>query len=183
MVVKPEWDYIGQIDTTYEKVSPSPIGNVMYIHRKMKNVYESEKNRLSGIFSTSTGQGRINSKGDTIVPPIYLVAGNLSDRMYVVQDKSGKWGAYNDKGKLVIEPKFDEMYHFYEGLSNFKLNGKWGYVDKQGKIAIEPTFEYASHFTNGLAYAEINGKSGFINKKGVFVIAPTFDTNRGSRFQ
>ena len=136
-----------------------------------------------GSFTTSTGQGRMNEKGDTIVPPIYKVTGNLSDHMYIVQDKSGKWGAYNDKGALKVQCKFDNIWHFYEGLANFKLNDKWGYVDKQGKIVIEPTFEYASQFANGLAYAEINGKAGFINKKGVFVIAPTFDTKADSRFQ
>ncbi len=150
----------------------------------------SEKHRLwvpresyPGSFTTSTGQGRKNRKGDTIVPPIYKVTGNLIGNMYIVQDKSGKWGAYNNKGKLVVQPKFDEMWHFYEGLSNFKLNGKWGFLDKKGNIVIEPQFEYASQFTNGLAYAEINGKSGFINKKGTFVIEPKFEINKGSRFE
>jgi len=75
------------------------------------------------------------------------------------------------------------MWHFYEGLSNFKINGKWGFVDKKGNIVIEPKFEYASQFTNGLAYAEINEKSGFINKNGTFVIEPKFEINKGSRFE
>ncbi len=141
------------------------------------------RNSYPGSFTTSTGQGRMNEKGDTIVPPIYKVTGNLIGNMYIVQDKSGKWGAYNSKGKLVVQTKFDEMWHFYEGLSNFKLNGKWGFVDKKGNIVIEPQFEYASQFTNGLAYAEINGKSGFINKKGTFVIEPKFEINKGSRFE
>jgi hypothetical protein len=136
-----------------------------------------------GSFTTPTGQGRKNEKGDTIVPPIYKVTGNLSDHMYIVQDNNNKWGAYNDKGILIIECKFDEIWHFNEGLANFKLNGKWGFVDKKGKIIIEPTFEYASQFTNGLAYAEIKEKSGFINKKGIFVIAPGFEINKGSRFE
>jgi len=166
-------------------------GDEFLIDKKGKTFDEvSEKHRLwvpresyPGSFTTSTGQGRKNSKGDTIVPPIYKVTGNLSDNMYIVQDKSGKWGAYNDKGKLVLQPKFDEMWHFYEGLSNFKINDKWGFVDKKGNIVIEPKFEYASQFTNGLAYAEINGKSGFINKKGTFVIEPKFEINKGSRFE
>ncbi|MCB0776638.1 MAG: WG repeat-containing protein, partial [Chitinophagaceae bacterium] len=39
-------------------------------------------NKYPGSFTTSTGQGRLNSKGDTIVPPIFKVTGNLSDHMY-----------------------------------------------------------------------------------------------------
>ncbi len=139
-------------------------------------------NTYPGSFRTQTGQGRINSRGDTIVPPIYDVTGNLSDHMYIVQLK-GKWGAYNDIGKLIVEPKFDEIRHYNEGFANFKLNGKWGYVDKKGRIVIEPTFDYASQFENGLAYVELNGKSGFVNKKGKFVIKPEFEINKDSGFR
>jgi hypothetical protein len=168
-------------------------GDEFLIDKKGKKYDEddvNEKHRLwvprevyPGSFTTSTGQGRINIKGDTIVPPIFKVTGNLSDRMYIVQDKSNKWGAYNDKGQFTVKCKFDEIWHFSEGLANFNLNGKWGFVDKKGQIIIEPIFEYASQFTNGLAYAEINGKSGFINKKGTFVIKPKFEINKGSRFE
>jgi len=131
-----------------------------------------------GSFSTSKGQGRISSKGDTVVPPIYKVTGNLINGMYIVQDKSGKWGAYNDKGKLVIQPKFDAMWHFYEGFSNFRINDKWGFVDRSGKIVIDPKFEFAGEFKNGIAYVEYEGKAGFINKKGEFVIQPSFQPNK-----
>ncbi len=168
-------------------------GDELLIDKKGKTYDEddiSEKHRLwvprevyPNSFTTPTGQGRKNDKGDTIVPPIFKVTGNLSDHMYIVQDKNNKWGAYNEKGLLIVECKFDEIWHFNEGLANFKLNGKWGFVNKKGQIIIEPTFEYASRFTNGLAYAEINGKSGFINKKGVFVIEPQFEIHKGSRFE
>jgi hypothetical protein len=139
-------------------------------------------NTYPGSFTTETGQGRINMKGDTIVPPAYDVTGNLSDHMYIVKSK-GKWGAYNDKGKLIVEPKFDEIRHYNEGLANFKLNKKWGFVDKKGRIIIDPIFDYASQFDNGLAYIELNGKSGFIDKKGKYVIEPKFEINKGSKFQ
>lgn len=169
-------------------------GDELLIDRNGKAYNEddiNEKHRLwiprevyPGSFTTSTGQGRTNSEGDTIVPPIFKVTGNLSDRMYIVQDKNNnKWGAYNYKGQFVVRCKFDEIWHFNEGLANFKLNGKWGFVDKKGQIIIEPIFEYASQFNNGLAYVEINGKSGFINKKGTFMIEPKFEINKGSRFE
>lgn len=150
----------------------------------------SEKHRLwvprnvyPGAFTTTTGQGRVNDKGDTIVPPIYKVTGNLRNHMYIVQDKTNKWGAYTDKGQFTVPCQFDNLWHFHEELANFLLNGKWGFVDKKGRIIIQPIFEYASEFTDGLAYVEINGKSGFINKKGIFIIEPKFEINKDSRFQ
>lgn len=135
------------------------------------------RNSYPGSFTTLTGQGRTNDKGDTIVPPIYRVTGNLSNGMYIVQDKKERWGAYNDRGKLVIEPIFEGIWHFQEGLANFKLYGKWGYVNKSGKVVVAPKFDYAGGFRNGLAYVEINGKSGYINKRGNYVIKPKFEIN------
>jgi hypothetical protein len=141
------------------------------------------RNSYPGSFTTSTGQGRINVKGDTIVPPIYKVTGNLINHMFIVQDKKNKWGAVNEKGVLKVKCKFDEIWHFYEGVANFKLNNKWGFVSTNGQIIIKPTFEYASQFSNGLAYVELNGKAGFINKKGQFIIQPIYEPNRGSSFE
>lgn len=167
-------------------------GETKLINKKGKTFeYDREKykkkrlwglNRYPGSIKTKTGRGRVNSKGDTIIPPIYSATGNLIDKMYIVE-LNGKWGAYNNKGELIIEPKFDDISHFNEGLANFKLNGKWGFVDRKGIIVIEPVFEFADRFTNGLAYVELNGKSGFINNKGDFVIEPQFEINKGSRFE
>jgi len=144
----------------------------------------SEKHRLwvprevyPGSFTTSTGQGRVNSNGDTIVPPIYLVTGNLSNHMYILQDKNKKWGAYDDKGTLKVKPQFDWIWHFHEGLANFSINEKYGYVNRQGKIVIASVFDYAGEFTDGIAYVEQNGKAGFINKKGKWIIKPKFQIN------
>lgn len=135
-----------------------------------------------GSFENSSGKGRINDNGDTIVPPIYKTTGNLSDGMYIVENKNGKWGAYNEKGNLIVNVRFDGIKHYNEGLAPFELNGKWGYVDKKGLVVIKPQFDYANQFKNGLAYVELNGKSGFVNKKGIFIIKPVFEPYRHTGF-
>ena len=135
-----------------------------------------------GSFKTETGQGRVNEMGDTVVPPLFKVTGNLFDGMYIVEGKTGKWGAYNEKGQLVVEVKYDGIGHYSEGLGHFELGNKWGYLDKKGRIAIKPQFDVANPFKNGLAYVEINGKAGFINRKGDFVIRPAFEPYRHTGF-
>ena len=131
----------------------------------------------AGSIQCSTGQGRVNKCGDTIVPPVYEVTGNLSEHRYIVKLKN-KWGVYNDKGKIILQPTFDELWHYHEGYANFKWRGKWGYINKLGEIVIEATFDDASSFINGLAYIELNSKAGYINKRGEFVIQPVFEPNR-----
>ncbi|ECH5021687.1 WG repeat-containing protein, partial [Campylobacter coli] len=51
------------------------------------------------------------------------------------------WGFIDKSGKIVIEPKFDGVGNFSEGLAGVELNGKWGFIDKSGKIVIEPKFD------------------------------------------
>ncbi|EDJ0203504.1 WG repeat-containing protein, partial [Campylobacter coli] len=50
-------------------------------------------------------------------------------------------GFIDKSGKIVIEPIFDDIWDFREGLAGVKLNGKWGFIDKSGKIVIEPIFD------------------------------------------
>lgn len=154
-----------------------------YIEEDYRNKRLWSLNTYPGGFKTENGRGRLNSNGDTIVPPNYLSTGNLSNRMYIVQAKNKKWGAYDSKGNLAIKPQFDKLWHFNEGVANFCLNEKWGFVDKKGKIVIESKFEYASQFNNGLAYVELDRKAGFIDKKGKVIIPIIYEPYRMARFE
>ncbi|EIE7391060.1 WG repeat-containing protein [Campylobacter coli] len=87
----------------------------------------------------------------------------------------GQWSFLDKNGEFAIEPKFDYVWSFGEGLVAVKLNGKWGFIDKSGKIVIESKFDYVWSFWEGLAGVKLNGKWGFIDKNGEFAIKPNFD--------
>jgi hypothetical protein len=101
--------------------------------------------------------GYVNVKGDLIIKPTYLNAGNFNSglapvRLHVEKDGSSddRWGFINKQGELVVEAKFDEVLEFQEGLAAAKLpDGKWGYIDKTGAFAIAPQFERADRFSDG----------------------------------
>ena len=154
-----------------------------YVEEKHNDKKLWSLNTYPGAFKTENGRGRLNVKGDTIIPPNYLSTGNLSDGMHIVQAKNKKWGAYDKKGNLVIEPQFDGLWHFYEGVANFRSKEKYGFVDKNGEIVIDPRFDYASQFSNGLAYVELEGKAGFIDKNGIVVIPIVYEPYRMTRFE
>ena len=56
---------------------------------------------------------------------------------------------------MVIEPQFDEVNVFSEGLAMVDKDGKLGYVDKIGKVVIEPQFDDARNFCESLAMVAI----------------------------
>src|SRR5688500_16741327 len=85
------------------------------------------------------------------------------------------YGFLNRNGQVVIEPKFENAWHFSEGLAQIAQGKKWGFVDKQGTMIIGPQFDAVRYFADGLAAFEVNGKWGFIDKSGRVIINPRFD--------
>lgn len=74
-----------------------------------------------------------------------------------------------------IEPKYERVQNFSEGLAAVYANDRWGYVDKKGNVVIPLQYDYALPFHEGLAAVASNGYWGFINKAGEVAIKPQFE--------
>lgn len=78
---------------------------------------------------------------------------------------SGKWGFKDEKGTIVIEPKYDDIASFSEGLvavnigkqGLFGSGGKWGFIDEAGKRVIDFLYDEVSNygFNEGIAFVAI----------------------------
>jgi hypothetical protein len=94
----------------------------------------------------------------------------------------------------VIEPEYEQMEPFSEGLAKVKRDGKYGFVDKDGRLAIPVQLDGARDFKNGRAQAfeklpqpeerrDRNGKyimtvaalCGFIDRSGELVVPYKFE--------
>lgn len=88
----------------------------------------------------------------------------------------GQWSFLDKNGEIAIEPKFDDIWDFREGLAAVKLNEKWGFIDKSREFVIKPKFDYVWDFNEGLAKVELHGKISFIDKSGEFIAKLKFDS-------
>jgi hypothetical protein len=80
----------------------------------------------------------------------------------------------------VIEPQFDHIQSFSEGLAAFGVGGRrdkkgdivaldgalWGFIDPSGKIAIPPAFDEVEPFNAGVAQFYGNYLHGLIDHQG-----------------
>lgn len=87
-----------------------------------------------------------------------------------------KWGFHTRGGKVLVEPKYENVSPFQEDAAKVKLGGNYGYIDKTGKVLIEPKYAAAGNFSEGLASVQVDGKFGFIDKTGKIVIAAKYET-------
>ncbi|MEG1791456.1 MAG: WG repeat-containing protein [Clostridia bacterium] len=88
--------------------------------------------------------------------------------------KNGKWGFSNGL-RTVIEPKFDEVFNFKEGLACVEVNELFGFINPSGEYVIEPMYDCAMSFSEGFAVIFEHEKCGYINKNNERVIDCKFD--------
>src|SRR5439155_932208 len=109
-----------------------------------------------------------------------------------------KWGYFDRQGKVVVEPKYDDVKKFSEGLAavnlgaksagfprpDIKRGGKWGFIDKTGRLVIPIEFSYVDMkgFSDGLALVSLQDKRAYIDKTGKVVIAPEYKSDDAKRF-
>jgi hypothetical protein len=110
-------------------------------------------------------------------PGIYPFTGLSAD------GKTVEWGFIDGDGKVLIQPKWDQvsfsmihdhMVAFNEGFCGVKQGDKWGFIDKSGNLAIPAQFDQVSPFVEGMAAVALGGQWGFIDKTGQYAVNPQF---------
>ena len=76
------------------------------------------------------------------------------------------FGFMNDQGDVVIQPEYEQLGFFKEGLASATKNGKVGFIDKSNQVIISFQFDAAVDFENGRSIVEQDGKFGMIDRSG-----------------
>lgn len=76
----------------------------------------------------------------------------------------------------VIEPQYEAVQRFSEGLAAVFMKERWGFINKQGDEVIPLSYDYVLPFREGLAAVASDNGWGFIDKTGDMIIEPQFDT-------
>lgn len=97
-----------------------------------------------------------------------LAAAAAAEPRYIIS-QGGLQGFMDQRGTVVIEPRFSKVRQFREGLAAAKPSGSelYGYIDPTGRLAIAPQFRVAGDFSEGLATVD----GGYVDREGTLVIA------------
>ncbi|MBO7570652.1 MAG: WG repeat-containing protein [Bacteroidales bacterium] len=134
---------------------------------------------------TIAGCGESNVMNDSGDSNSVVTEINPDDMHQIIEN--GKRGYIDKDGNIIIEPKYDMIEIFKDGLARvsvgadttmgyyYRRGGKYGYIDATGKIVIDTIFDEIEYFEDGLARFKINGKRGIIDKAGNYVVKPLYE--------
>jgi len=112
-------------------------------------------------------------EGETIEP-------FLNDSLYAFKNnKTEKWGFRNINGEIVINPQFDSVNMFIDGMAVVKSGGKCGAIDNKGNFAINIQYDGLTYDSDGLFIMQIGKKYGWVNKENEMVINSQYDDAMG----
>lgn len=180
-----------KVDTTakYEQYAyVNQDGHTIVPYNRYLLCYTDTIRTIGFVFKPNVGCVAINNKGKELFNVFMANNGNdyPKDGLFRILDKSGtKMGVANMKGQVIVKPKYDAIFPYYEGLAavavgcktvkpqddpehEYVVGGKWGFIDKQGKEVIPLEYDsIANHrcFENDKVLIFKGGKSFQINAK------------------
>ena len=80
--------------------------------------------------------------------------------------ENGKWGFVGRGGNVEIEPAFDEVGDFSEGLCVVKVGDKYGVIDKKGNYIHPCSFVSITSFDGNVAFGEKDGMRYYVYSDG-----------------
>ena len=202
MVIQPQFDFArefseslaavrimngkwGYIDKTGKMVIQAQFSDAFSFCEDRAQVNISSGQYCSnGLTVNTETKAFINKSGEVEIIPQALFANSSSENQNQVNIEqhgeipfvSGGVRKLDNKGRLIIQPKYVITHDFYEGLANIFIDGRYRYIDKSGKEAFQLQLRSASSFSEGLATVQVNsGKYGFVDKTGTMVIPPLFE--------
>lgn len=125
--------------------------------------------------------GLIDRNGDIIVPISYSGIFDFHNGFAKVL-QGNKVGLISDR-KVIVEPRYEDLYNMSEGLIRMKKNGHFGFIDTTGKEVIPPIYSSAKDFSEGFAPISAGIWAGYLNKDGEkvidFIFSETFNFKNG----
>ncbi|MDQ7779848.1 MAG: WG repeat-containing protein, partial [Planctomycetota bacterium] len=150
------------------------------LERQEKEIFEGISARLTPVFK---GFPRALCDRLTILEEskdAYLPARKveqclpISDRNKAVRVER-RWGIVDNSSRIIVEPRYDVVEKFIDGVAQFRLGRKWGFMNEHGRV-VEPKFDEHLLFSQGRALIRSGDKFGYLDLDGNMAIPAQFDS-------
>lgn len=95
--------------------------------------------------------------------------------LFPILNEAGLFGFMDEEGNKVIEPHYEEVSDFHEGLAVVLEEGKYGVISINGDVVIKSNYQVISDFHQGVAIFKDKGKYGIFDRNERILIEAKFD--------
>lgn len=152
-----------------------------------------EEDRVPGLYPASMNTlegvkwGYIDGTGYFTIPPVFDRVENFGDNGLAIIAINNREGLIDRNGRYVVEPGYDYIQPFSDGVAIGYRNGSYDAIAESGQILFTSKDDYVYGFHEGLAaFNRSVGEKylhGYFDKEGNTVIEPEFtqvyDFNEG----
>ena len=127
--------------------------------------------RRSGTVEQYDGSFRLLGEADSL----YSFPNEEGPSLQVFYE-DGKYGLADEaSGHVILQPQFDDIQSFEDGLARVRNGEKYGLIDRNGSIVVPAEYDDIGDFEDGFAQVEKDGKYGLIDRSGNLAVPVEFD--------
>lgn len=117
--------------------------------------------------------GRIVDRQFSPEEPVQRIF-NEQEGLRAIQ-RDGKYGFVDNRGRLRIANRYDDVKSYTDGLAAIKLRGHWGFLNHQDKIVVQPIYDEVVPFKAGFSLVKQKGFFGLIDVTGKQVLPTRYE--------
>ena len=158
----------GLLDENGNELVPAEYLHIDKVRDGMIPAYTKEK---VFVFLDESGK-KIKDVSFYDINPLYT-----QDLLGVADVKTRKWGFVDKNLNYVIEPQFDAISNFEDGITIAKQGELWGIINKSGKYILEPQFkdDELESYNQGTFIVSKGGKIRLIDTKKAKILDAEYD--------
>ena len=162
-------DLYGLLDENGNEIVPAT--EYLFIDKVRYGMIPAFTTEKEFVFLDETGK-KIKDVSFYDINPLY------SEGLLGVADvKTRKWGFVDKNLNYVIEPQFDAIGYFVDGIVGAKQGELWGIIDKTGKYILEPQFkdDELEGYDQGTLVVSKGGKIRLVDVKKAEFLKTEYD--------
>lgn len=122
--------------------------------------------------------GFVNLSGDVVFSSKEKILDpHAGNGLIAIKGKNNLCGFVDMNHEWAIQPIYEQILYFSEGLAPVRKDGKWGFIDSSGSIAIDFKFEFVYPFSHGISVFKAGNMFGLINKNGEIIADPIYEAH------
>jgi len=184
VIVAPKYLKIKKFVNGYAKVQENGLWGLIDV--KGQYFVKPQYNAISNVYGKNITAKKGEANGLIIAGEFKAMEGiqkiwDFSRNERITYAKmNDKVGFIDSKGNWVVEPTYDKVRGFENGLAPVCKAKKWGYINETGEVVIPLKYRDAELFSKeGLAPIKSEKLWGFIDKSGKEVIAQKYVITTG----